>query len=79
MHVDFLHNQRNTNICTLVFAWNLDSTWAWHSISVYISFAKKNACNIKFDFERQVRQSASILDHFILIKIPNDLPHCFPH
>lgn len=35
----FFYVTKGTLIFT--FAWHLGSTWAWHSISVYISFAKR--------------------------------------
>lgn len=48
MHVDFLHNQRNTNIC-MAFSKCLVGT----PCHVYISFAK-DACNMKSDLAIQV-------------------------
>lgn len=45
------------------FAWHLERAWAWHSISVYISFAK-GICNIKSDKCRKVHQYLTILTKY---------------
>lgn len=54
------------------FAWHLGGAWAWHSISVYISFAK-DACNMKSDFWKTIE--AKVHQYLtIATKIPSDLP-----
>lgn len=60
------------------FAWHLGSAWAWHSISVYIRFAKRKKTEMSAR-ETPVIWQARHPYLTVVTKIPDDPPRCFLH